>query len=166
MELFRAPYDEQQLHDLAAERGHIDRFTMSTAMRPLMSRGWIVASNQERSTCAGPSFYASTAGAIRVRNRNQVGELVAHSVGKFRSMHGRRPHLRDLVLETRTRNGQNVFRDVSDAEAQARWLVCAGWITIEDDGAIKRGPRARKFSEDRRAARIAARAATTGWGER
>ena len=156
MELCRAPFDEVPLLDLAAQCDGIDRSTMCALMRPLISRGWVVASSKERSTCAGPSYYASSAGKVRLRNRNQVGELVAHSVGKFRSRHGRRPRWEDLVRETQSENGQRVFRDTADAESQSRWLVCSGWVLVEDDGVIRRGPRARQATEQRRAARLAA----------
>ncbi|NTY62606.1 hypothetical protein [Mycolicibacterium sphagni] len=88
-------------------------------------RGWLAWSEQPRSLCAGPSFFAG-----RVRGPVPIGRRVASAIRQYRGAHGgAHPRWCDIV-DVLDSTGVRVFRDLGDAQEQSLWLETEQWIVV------------------------------------
>lgn len=101
-------------------------------------RGWFAFSDQPRSLCAGPSFFVSG-----FRAPDPVGRRVASVIRQFHAADEKRyPQWADIA-DVLDGDGNRVFRDVEDAEAQAGWLATEQWIRVKSEG-VALGYRAKR----------------------
>lgn len=127
----------------------IGRPFCSVVMQKTQRAGWVTFSKRERSLCPGRRYYAHDA-EVSQAEPDEIGFQAAAFVGAFRDAYGHSPDWVQMSVASDGR-GMPLFTDPDDAAAQFRWLNTSRWLYRQDDGSLRRTPRAKREA-DRRAA--------------
>ncbi len=118
-------------------------FVRNPVFAMLHGSAWLASNRVTRSMCPGRQFYVRFYGDhVSGRSAHTVGLAVARSIDKFRRRNDfRSPTWEDMAASATDPYGVPLFFNVTDAQAQQRWLITEGWLRLMD-GELRCGTRA------------------------